>query len=848
MRDHQPPQPVAEREQRTSPRRAPAAVPALDAGLTPAGVLALQRAVGNAATSALLARGAHEHGPGCGHDEPVQRATVHDVLRGPGRPLDEEVRDELETRLGADFSEVRLHTGHAARQSAAEVGARAYTSGSHVVVGAGGADLHTLAHELTHVIQQRRGPVDGQDNGAGLSISDPSDRFERAAEANASAVMSRPLPTGTASPEPEQPATGATSPGRYLQRAETDNESESDAEEGHSAGQPVPPQELRAITDAVRACTCDPVLLQEGRATRGMWLRFSRNYRDERAEQTLRHISIRLFNCIRYLHDRAESNASSRAAPPAADSSSAQKTGPKKESEVQGMLINGRLVFATNYNRSITLLTQALHAPPAAGQSQAATPTFRDLLRQDPRESRMRAGKGAADAEETIERGRRARLKVEQAYQGGRDNPTADALRANGPVHEVEAQPGDREGVTRLRQLLTADEHRGSVILLRHSTGPTTNPDGSRPVHAEQKPLLALNSAGITPRDVTGTFAVRGQKRPCAACWAALEHYRRMGFPLRFNANFGAFYQEAAHSIVEYAPQILRHPPTGSTQRPDFVSSAITAKGPMYTSAYSREEPGPDAVSDRQGARQSRIYPREYRQGNKVAYRYEHGTGAYETASDSEAESDAAGSITSGLERMDLRGVGSRPSRPQPTKRPLAAKVALSEEQKALLQNAMTRPFWDSWQERLRATGKKSNQGVAYPPALERLIADLIDNHNVAQQDIARFLDVDGAGLGRRIKRFKEDTTPDASARRTMNRQLDAAGADLLNAAMTPEFRAEWEQRRASGTRNSSNSAYGPAMETALRELSSRYTASSIARYLMIPDRSMSRRLGKLAE
>ncbi|MFE6778635.1 DUF4157 domain-containing protein [Streptomyces sp. NPDC057702] len=95
----------------------------------------------------------------------------------------------MEARLGADFSDVRLHTDAAARASAAEVGARAYTSGNHVVIGDGGADRHTLAHELTHVIQQRQGPVVGIDNGSGLRISDPSDRFEREAEANATRVM-----------------------------------------------------------------------------------------------------------------------------------------------------------------------------------------------------------------------------------------------------------------------------------------------------------------------------------------------------------------------------------------------------------------------------------------------------------------------------------------------------------------------------------------------------------------------------------------------------------------------------------------------------------------------------------
>ncbi|WP_244188948.1 DUF4157 domain-containing protein [Streptomyces yokosukanensis] len=129
------------------------------------------------------------------HEEPVQRAAAHAVLRSPGRPLEAPLRTEMEARLGADFSRVRLHTGAAARRSAQELGARAYTSGENVVIGSGGADKHTLAHELTHVIQQRQGPVAGTDSGDGLRVSDPSDRFERAAEANAKRVMTAPLPS-----------------------------------------------------------------------------------------------------------------------------------------------------------------------------------------------------------------------------------------------------------------------------------------------------------------------------------------------------------------------------------------------------------------------------------------------------------------------------------------------------------------------------------------------------------------------------------------------------------------------------------------------------------------------------
>ncbi|MFD9240801.1 DUF4157 domain-containing protein [Streptomyces sp. NPDC059556] len=157
---------------------------------------ALQSVAGNAAVVQMLHRAGHgwvqeqhQHGADCGRQQAVQRSAVHDVLMAPGRPLDEATRSDMESRLGADFSDVRIHDDAAARASAGEVGAHAYTSGSHVVIGDGGTDKHTLAHELTHVIQQRQGPVAGTDNGSGLKVSDPGDRFEREAEANARRAM-----------------------------------------------------------------------------------------------------------------------------------------------------------------------------------------------------------------------------------------------------------------------------------------------------------------------------------------------------------------------------------------------------------------------------------------------------------------------------------------------------------------------------------------------------------------------------------------------------------------------------------------------------------------------------------
>ncbi|MEO5832491.1 MAG: DUF4157 domain-containing protein [Nakamurella sp.] len=153
--------------------------------LDPQSILGLQRAVGNSGVGALLDEG---------------RSPVHDVLNsGGGSPLAPEVQAEMQTRLGHDFSDVRVHDDSRAHESAKSVNAHAYTVGSNVVFQrdtydpSSAAGKTMLAHELTHVIQQRNGPVEGTSTGGGIKVSDPSDRFEREAAANAERVMSAPV-------------------------------------------------------------------------------------------------------------------------------------------------------------------------------------------------------------------------------------------------------------------------------------------------------------------------------------------------------------------------------------------------------------------------------------------------------------------------------------------------------------------------------------------------------------------------------------------------------------------------------------------------------------------------------
>jgi len=112
---------------------------------------------------------------------------VHDTLRSSGAPLDHSTRSLMESRLGQDFSHVRVHSDDRAAASANAVEASAYTVGRDVVFGAGQYHPETergqqlLAHELTHVVQQggSRTPADG------LQVGPADDQHEREARQSA---------------------------------------------------------------------------------------------------------------------------------------------------------------------------------------------------------------------------------------------------------------------------------------------------------------------------------------------------------------------------------------------------------------------------------------------------------------------------------------------------------------------------------------------------------------------------------------------------------------------------------------------------------------------------------------
>ena len=103
-----------------------------------------------------------------------------------GQPLPDDVKEEMESQFGADFSSVRVHAN---AEAAKTNGARAFTDGHEIFFKPGeyAPDTQTgkklLAHELTHVVQQQSGV---KLNG-GPASGEAKTEVERQAEADLAA-------------------------------------------------------------------------------------------------------------------------------------------------------------------------------------------------------------------------------------------------------------------------------------------------------------------------------------------------------------------------------------------------------------------------------------------------------------------------------------------------------------------------------------------------------------------------------------------------------------------------------------------------------------------------------------
>lgn len=161
-----------------------------------------------------------------------QAQRIQFVTQG-GRRLPNDALDFFEPRFGCDFSDIRVHTGSKADEAAKSLNADAFTYGRNVVFRSGQYDptslrrSRLLAHELTHVVQQR-----GRDSSSRHTASFDEDvritrtdsELEREADRMAETVMQPSGPVNSpesATPDSADTVSGGTGRLPVIQRQST---------------------------------------------------------------------------------------------------------------------------------------------------------------------------------------------------------------------------------------------------------------------------------------------------------------------------------------------------------------------------------------------------------------------------------------------------------------------------------------------------------------------------------------------------------------------------------------------------------------------------------------------------
>jgi hypothetical protein len=133
-------------------------------------------------------------------------ARPEEVELSSGRRLSGPQRARFESQLGQDLSHVRVHTGGDASRATTAAGARALTTGSHVLlapdvaVGSDSGD-RVMRHELVHVLQQTGPraagaddtPITGEPN-LGVNIHPAAEKLANEISAQAAPTDVRPSP------------------------------------------------------------------------------------------------------------------------------------------------------------------------------------------------------------------------------------------------------------------------------------------------------------------------------------------------------------------------------------------------------------------------------------------------------------------------------------------------------------------------------------------------------------------------------------------------------------------------------------------------------------------------------
>lgn len=173
---------------------------------------------GASAGAAIIRRAERGTGHTGGSPPAAPSGDSGSVVPSGGSPLSTPLRQFFEPAFGQPFADVRVHTGASAAEAAGRLDARAFTYGKDIVFDRGEwspdslSGRHLIAHELTHVLQQRGGRVQRKT----LSVTPPSDPSELEADRVAGQIMNGGVgterPTSRVSYTPVQVARRGAAP------------------------------------------------------------------------------------------------------------------------------------------------------------------------------------------------------------------------------------------------------------------------------------------------------------------------------------------------------------------------------------------------------------------------------------------------------------------------------------------------------------------------------------------------------------------------------------------------------------------------------------------------------------
>ncbi|WP_327191016.1 DUF4157 domain-containing protein [Streptomyces xinghaiensis] len=794
----------------------------------------------------------HVHGAGCGHDggggggaDPAtQSALLQSAMASSGRPLPGALRAEADAFYRNDFSGARIHDNQVAQRATEALGAQAMTVGAHVFLGPGATgNTEVIGHELGHVDKNLRGVREtGSDNGAGVSVTNPHQDSERTAAADGAAF---------AAGAETAPSVGgrhdgtASAPAPAVQRSVGDAVAARMRSLQGSAGNsavarllapgPAPvqrmggrddkkkekPKSARQNAKEIEAGVKEKWTKAYGGGRHGQGpdevrRRYARSMEDDATSQTLSHQGFLVYDAIAAVQE-------------------AQGARDNREREVQGMLINNRLLFASNFNESM----DALQAYTTDGSEDG----YAALVSTHQSQAGRERGMAGPDAREYSDRVNRADVKTQAVMAGQRgdeDDATAEALRERHgkPVALVDISH------PQLHKLLTDEKYEGSIFLI-------TFKEEKGLLHAEQKLLLALHRSGIKPKEVRGQHAIMGRYRGCLCCTAALEYYRsKAGFSaLDYDPNPGFYYWESLENLYRHQAHVVNDP--------DFKDYMMELASQLpATPALSRMEPPADAYENNG--------PESIVEAGLAARRN------YRTPSLSDIEmdyDDSGNPVFSSYDRkQDIGATQAGSARvgkgsDQIKSRLRADRIITNPEHRRQIQETWLngtpdekRVLFKHWEEVGRASrpelaeiisevdGKRTMEGIK--SAIYRYVKDKTGHEardgRQAGEPVTRRPDK-GKYAEKKSEsgKKKKESKP---KRKSMNDK--SSGWATIKAQMEADdhFHSEWRRReKGKTTSHVEPSSMSAALAQTVAALSAEYTVSSMARMLHMAERSLRR-------